>query len=82
METWFRSRLSRYRRIHSRIITDVMQLPVLEYEHHIASLYTKIGAHRRADATAYALRRGFLPTLSSSALSSDPGQNGPPRQDR
>ena len=33
-----RSRLSRYRRIHNRIIADVMQLTVFEYEHHIASL--------------------------------------------
>ncbi len=38
MELWFRSRLSRYRRIHNRIIADVMQLTVFEYEHHIASL--------------------------------------------
>jgi DNA-binding NarL/FixJ family response regulator len=34
---------------------------------HVANLYGKIGARRRADATAYALRHGVLPPDSAEA---------------
>lgn len=31
-------------------------------ERHIGNIYLKIGAHNRAEATAYAFRQGIVPT--------------------
>ena len=40
-----------------------LSLSVHTIKHHVVNLYTKLGIHCRADATAYALRHGLLPTL-------------------
>jgi pimeloyl-ACP methyl ester carboxylesterase/DNA-binding CsgD family transcriptional regulator len=40
-------------------IADELVLSVRTVERHITNLYTKIGAHGKAEATAYALRRGL-----------------------
>jgi DNA-binding CsgD family transcriptional regulator/tetratricopeptide (TPR) repeat protein len=40
-------------------IADILSISVRTVERHITNLYSKIGAHGRADATAYALR--YLP---------------------
>jgi DNA-binding CsgD family transcriptional regulator len=43
----------------SQEIADQLVLSVRTVNSHVANLYAKIGARRRADATAYALRHGF-----------------------
>jgi DNA-binding NarL/FixJ family response regulator len=40
-------------------IADALVLSLRTVERHITNLYGKIGAHGKADATAYALRHGF-----------------------
>ena len=40
-------------------IADELVLSLRTVERHITNLYGKIGAHGKADATAYALRHGF-----------------------
>ena len=40
-------------------IADTLVLSLRTVERHITNLYGKIGAHGKADATAYALRHGF-----------------------
>jgi DNA-binding CsgD family transcriptional regulator len=44
----------------NRQIARVLSVSVPTAERHIANLYVKIGAHGRADATAYAHRRGLV----------------------
>jgi non-specific serine/threonine protein kinase len=44
----------------NREIAAELVVSVRTVEHHIASIYTKIGAHRRAEAVAYARRHGLL----------------------
>jgi DNA-binding NarL/FixJ family response regulator len=44
----------------NRQIAAELVLSVRTVERHVANVYTKIGAHNRADATAYAARRGLL----------------------
>ena len=45
-------------------IADELVLSLRTVERHITNLYGKIGAHGKADATAYALRHGFdLPAV-------------------
>lgn len=43
----------------NRAIAVALVLSVRTVERHIANLYPKIGAHNRADAAAYAIRRGL-----------------------
>ena len=45
----------------NRQIAEELVLSVRTVEHHVANLYAKIGARGRAEATAYALRRGLAP---------------------
>jgi DNA-binding NarL/FixJ family response regulator len=45
-------------RSNQEIATGLV-LSVRTVERHISNLYVKIGARRKADATAYALRNGF-----------------------
>jgi ATP/maltotriose-dependent transcriptional regulator MalT len=45
----------------NREIAEALVVSVRTAEHHIASIYAKIGARRRADAVAYALRHDLLP---------------------
>jgi DNA-binding CsgD family transcriptional regulator len=45
----------------NREIAAALGVSLRTVEHHIASIYGKIGARRRADAATYALRRGLLP---------------------
>lgn len=45
----------------NRAIAEELVLSVRTVEHHVASIYAKIGARGRADATAYALTRGLVP---------------------
>ena len=45
----------------NREIAAELVVSVRTAEHHIASIYAKIGAHRRADAVAYARRQGLSP---------------------
>jgi DNA-binding CsgD family transcriptional regulator/tetratricopeptide (TPR) repeat protein len=45
----------------NRAIADALRLSVHTVERHIANLYAKIGAHSRAEATVFALRRGLAP---------------------
>jgi DNA-binding CsgD family transcriptional regulator len=68
----------------NREIAAVLVVSPRTAEHHIASIYAKIGAHGRADATAYALRHSLLPTtLGADATGSSLDVGGePPRQDR
>ena len=40
-------------------VAEALVLSVHTVERHVANLYAKIGAHGRADATAYALRHGL-----------------------
>jgi DNA-binding NarL/FixJ family response regulator len=42
-------------------IADELYLSVRTVERHINSLYRKIGARGRTDATAYAARQGIIP---------------------
>ena len=44
----------------NREIADELALSVRTVERHITNLYAKIGARRKADATAYAFRHGFI----------------------
>jgi DNA-binding NarL/FixJ family response regulator len=48
-------------RTNSEIASDLV-LSIRTVERHIANVYAKIGARRRSDATAYALRNGLLST--------------------
>lgn len=43
----------------TREIADQLVLSVHTAERHVANIYTKIGAHNRAEATSYALRNGL-----------------------
>jgi DNA-binding NarL/FixJ family response regulator len=45
----------------SKDIATELVLSVATVQRHVANIYTKIGARGRADAAAYALRRGLLP---------------------
>jgi DNA-binding NarL/FixJ family response regulator len=38
-----------------------LSISVRTAERHIANIYVKIGAHNRAEATAYASKRGITP---------------------
>jgi len=40
-------------------IASALVLSMRTVDHHIANIYRKIGARRRADATGYALRHGL-----------------------
>ena len=42
-----------------------LQLSVHTVERHVVNIYTKLGVHGRAEATAYALRHGLLPTVAT-----------------
>jgi DNA-binding NarL/FixJ family response regulator len=44
----------------NREIADTLVLSIRTVDHHIAKIYRKIDARRRADAAAYALRRGLV----------------------
>jgi DNA-binding CsgD family transcriptional regulator len=44
----------------SREIAAALVLSSHTVERHIANVYAKIGAHRRADAVAYALQHGLV----------------------
>jgi DNA-binding CsgD family transcriptional regulator len=44
----------------NREIADALVLTLNTVERHITNIYAKIGAHNRADATAYALRHGLI----------------------
>ena len=43
----------------SREIGEDLYLSTRTIERHIANVYLKIGAHGRADATSYAVKRGL-----------------------
>jgi len=43
----------------NREVAERLVLSERTVEHHIASIYRKIGAHSRVEATAYALRHGL-----------------------
>jgi DNA-binding CsgD family transcriptional regulator len=45
----------------NREIGEALTLSVRTVGRHIANIYVKIGAHNKADATAYALRHGLAP---------------------
>jgi non-specific serine/threonine protein kinase len=47
----------------NREIADILHLSVRTVERHVDNLYGKIGAHGRADATAFALRQHLVPDL-------------------
>jgi predicted ATPase/DNA-binding CsgD family transcriptional regulator len=47
----------------SREIAAVLGLSIHTVRRHIINLYAKIGAHRRSDAVAYALRHGLIDTV-------------------
>ena len=44
----------------SQEIATALVLSVRTIERHVENIYGKIGAHNKADATAYALTRGFV----------------------
>jgi DNA-binding CsgD family transcriptional regulator len=44
----------------NREVADELVLSVRTVERHITNIYTKIGAHGKADATAYALRHSLI----------------------
>ena len=46
---------------NKRIATELF-LSVSTVQRHVANVYAKIGAHGRAEATAYALRKGIVRT--------------------
>jgi pimeloyl-ACP methyl ester carboxylesterase len=43
-------------------IAGLLTISTRTVERHIENLYTKIGSHNRAEATAYAFRRGLVPS--------------------
>ena len=45
----------------SREVAEELSLSVTTVQRHIANIYGKIGVRNRAEATAYALRRGLEP---------------------
>jgi DNA-binding NarL/FixJ family response regulator len=47
----------------NRAIARELVLSVRTVERHITNIYAKIGAHGKADATAYALRNGLVSLL-------------------
>jgi DNA-binding NarL/FixJ family response regulator len=49
----------------NREIAAELVVSVRTAEHHVAAIYAKIGAHRRLDAAAYALRHHLLPPAAT-----------------
>jgi DNA-binding NarL/FixJ family response regulator len=46
----------------SRAIAEVLVLSVRTVDRHLANIYAKIGAANRAEAAAYAVRHGLVPS--------------------
>ena len=48
-------------------MAENLGLSVRTIERHIANIYLKIDAHKRAEATAFALRHGLTPASNGSS---------------
>jgi hypothetical protein len=63
----------------NREIAEALVVSARTAEHHIAGIYAKIGAHRRADAVAYAIRHGLI---AADRRPGDAVRPAPPSEDR